>query len=413
MPSSRIPGFYRLGQEDRIKKIKENLKLSDEDVKLLGSGLKPKQADGMIENVIGVYSLPLGVALNFKINDKDYLIPMATEESSVVAAASNAAKIFRSAGGFKACSTKPLMFGQLQVTGCSLPEAASNVLEKKKNLLDLANQADPVLVEAGGGAQDVRARILGDLLVVHLVVNVADAMGANAVNSMCESVAPLIEDLSGGRVNFKILSNYAVERTASAEASIPIESLGDKVAADIVSGFRFAQADVYRAATHNKGIMNGVSAVCLATGNDTRAIESGAHAYACRNGIYQPLSSWEIIDDSLKGFIKLPVAVGIVGGGTMHPTARLMIQMLGVSSSRELGEVLACVGLAQNFAALKALASEGIQKGHMRLHARNIALIAGASGSEVEQTANLLIEADNIRVDEAKKILAKLRGGNN
>lgn len=409
MSGSRIPGFYKLDVKERVEKIKAFASLNEEEVSLLDAGLSLEQADGMIENVYGIYSLPLGVAVNFRINNRDYLVPMATEESSVVAAASNAAKVFRSSGGFRASSSEPLMTGQIQVTDCSPEKAAASVIDARDELMDLANQQDPVLVELGGGVRDVKARVVGDMLVVHILVDVRDAMGANAVNSMCEALTPLIEDLTGGRVNFRILSNYALERTARAEASIPLESIGEDLARDIVSGYRFASLDVYRAVTHNKGVMNGVSAVCLATGNDTRAVESGAHAFACHKGGYAPLSKWFIEDDLLKGFVELPVAVGIVGGGTMHPMARLSLKILNVSSARELGEVLASVGLAQNFAALRALASEGIQKGHMRLHARNIAVMAGASGVEVEEVADLLIEGDKIRVDKAREFLDDLR----
>ncbi len=409
MSGSRIPGFYKLDIKERVEEIKAFASLNKEDVSLLEKGLSLEKVDGMIENVYSIYPLPLGIAVNFRINNRDYLIPMATEESSVVAAASNAAKVFRSSGGFRASSSKPLMTGQIQVTDCSLEKAASSVIEARDEIIDSANQQDPVLVELGGGVRDVKARLIDDMLVVHILVDVRDAMGANAVNSMCEALTPLIEDLTKGRVNFRILSNYAMERTARAEASIPLESIGEDIAQDIVSGYRFASLDVYRAVTHNKGVMNGVSAVCLATGNDTRAVESGAHAFACRGGIYSPLSKWSIDDDLLKGFIELPVAVGIIGGGTMHPMARLSLKILNVSSARELGEVLASVGLAQNFAALRALASEGIQRGHMRLHARNIAVMAGASGVEVDKVANLLIEGEKIRVDKAREILDDLR----
>ncbi|MEA1925507.1 MAG: hydroxymethylglutaryl-CoA reductase, degradative [Candidatus Altiarchaeota archaeon] len=409
MSGSRIPGFYKLDVKERVEKIKALASLNKEDVSFLGAGLSLEKADGMIENVYGMYSLPLGIAVNFQINERDYLVPMATEESSVVAAASNAARVFRSSGGFRASSSEPVMTGQIQVVDCSPEKAASSVIEARDELIELANKQDPVLVGLGGGVRDVKARLVGDMLVVHILVDVRDAMGANAVNSMCEALTPLIEDLSGGRVNFRILSNYALERTARAEASIPLESIGEDLARDIVSGCRFASLDVYRAVTHNKGVMNGVSAVCLATGNDTRAVESGAHAFACQKGTYAPLSEWSIEEGFLKGSVELPVAVGIIGGGTMHPMARLSLKILGVSSARELGEVLASVGLAQNFAALRALASEGIQKGHMRLHARNIAVMVGAVGVEVEQVADLLIGGDEIRVDKAREFLDDLR----
>ena len=412
--SSRISGFYKLPVKDRIEKISELASLDEKEVaELLGDGLSVDSADRMIENVVGVYKQPLGVAVNFQVNDRDYLVPMATEEPSVVAAASNAARIVRASGGFKASSTEPIMIGQIQLTGVDDPAGASeNILEGKEKLIKEANDLDPVLVKFGGGVRDLKVRILdsvvGKLLVVHLHVDVRDAMGANAVNTMCEALAPSLEELSGGKVCLRIISNFATERTASASATVKKEDLGgDGVVDGIVAAYALADADVYRAATHNKGIMNGVSAVVLATGNDTRAVEAGAHSYAAKDGVYKPLSRYsKNSDGDLECEIELPVAVGLVGGATKsHPTAQFSVKLLGVKTASELGEVLAAVGLAQNLAALRALATEGIQRGHMELHARNIAVLAGAKEGDIDRIANQMIEEKKIRVDRAKELL--------
>lgn len=412
--SSRISGFYNLPVAERIEKIQECAGLSDEEVnELLGEGLSMGQADRMIENVVGVYKQPLGVATNFQINGKDYLIPMATEEPSVVAAASNAAKIVRESGGFKTESTDPVMIGQIQLTGVDDPVVASKkVLAEKNALIKEANGLDPVLVNFGGGVKDVTVRILdslvGKLLVVHLHVDVRDAMGANAVNTMCEALAPRLEELSGGKVCLRIISNYAVERLARAKAVVKKGVLGGEEVVDgIVAAYALADADVYRAATHNKGIMNGITAMVLATGNDTRAVEAGAHSYASKDGVYKPLSRYsKNKNGDLECEIELPVAVGLVGGATKtHPTAQFAVKVLGVKTARELSEVMAAVGLAQNLAALRALATEGIQRGHMELHARNIAVLAGAKGEAADKIAKQMIEEKKIRVDRAKELL--------
>jgi hydroxymethylglutaryl-CoA reductase len=391
--------------------------LSDDEVRLLSEGLTLEQADRMIENLVGVYRQPLGVAVNFLINGRDYLIPMAIEEPSVVAAASNAAKIVRESGGFSAESTEPVMIGQIQLTGVKDPaKAGKRILSEKEKLINEANSLDPVLVKYGGGARDLKVRILdsivGKLLVVHLHVDVRDAMGANAVNTMCEALAPTLEKLSGGKVYLRIISNYATERLARARATVKKEALGGEEVVDgIVACYALADADIYRAATHNKGIMNGITAVVLATGNDTRAVEAGAHSYAARSGVYKPLSTYaKNKNGGLECEIELPMAVGLVGGATKsHPTAQYAVKVLGVKTARELSEVLASVGLAQNLAALRALATEGIQRGHMELHARNIAVLAGAKGDDVERIAKKMIEEKKVRVDRAKELL----GGNN
>lgn len=409
--SSRIPGFYKLGVEDRIKKLREFSDLSEEDVKALREGLSLEQADRMIENVIAMVNIPLGIATNFLINGRDYLIPMATEEPSVVAAASNAAKIVREGGGFKTSSTEPVMIGQIQLIAEDPEDAVRKILENQEHILNAANEQDPTLVSLGGGAVDLDVRIVDDkMLIAHLYVNVQDAMGANAVNTMAEAVAPYIEEITGGRVCLRILSNLATERMAMAECVIPRGVIDEEAVEGIVQAYEFAAADIYRAATHNKGIMNGVTAVALATGNDTRAVEAGAHAYASINGVYTPLAKWTKNDKGgLIGEIMLPLAVGTFGGATMNPPARAALKILGVDKSNELAEVLAAVGLAQNLAALKALAGEGIQRGHMTLHAKNVALMAGAREDEVGRIAKKLIEEKKVRVDRAKELIEGLR----
>lgn len=418
--SSRIPGFHEMSLEERLRVVKEFAGLTDEEVGILRNtgSLDLELADRMIENVIGATHLPLGVATNFLINGKDYLIPMALEEPSVVAAASNAARMARMRYGFRASADEPVMIGQVQVCKLRDPQAArERILEEKGRILERANEQDPVLVKAGGGARDLEVRVLstrlGPMVVVHLLVDVRDAMGANAVNTMCEAVAPLIEELTGGKVYLRIISNLATHRMARAEASFPKEALGgEEVVEGILHAHALAEADPYRCATHNKGIMNGIIAVALALSNDTRALEAGAHAYAALEG-YGPLTSWEREENGdLRGRIELPIAAGILGGAvSVHPVARVCRKILGVSSARELAEVMAAVGLAQNLAALRALVAEGIQRGHMRLHARNVAIAAGARGDQVEKVVRRMVEERCIRIDRAREILAELEGG--
>jgi len=417
MSISRIPGFYKLSVQERLSRIKELAHLDDEaldNIRKTGA-LSVDQVDKMVENAIGVMEVPLGIATNFLINGNDYLIPMATEEPSVIAAASNAAKIAREKGGFSASTTEPLMIGQIQ-TMCETPEEAkSAILGAKEDILALANEQNPVLVKFGGGAKDIEVRIIetpaGKMVVMHLIVDCRDAMGANAVNTMCEAVAPLIEKLTSGKVYLRIISNLAVKRLARAKATFSKEALGGEDAVDsVIIAQRFAEADAYRAATHNKGIMNGISAVALATGNDTRAIEAGAHAYASFSGRYRPLTTYEKNEDGdLVGAIELPIAVGTVGGATkVHPTAMANMKILGTKTASELAQVIASVGLAQNLAALKALSTEGIQRGHMSLHARNIAVVAGATGDLIDEVARIMAEERKIRVERAKEILDEL-----
>ena len=419
--TSRIPGFYKLSPEERLKIVAEFAGLTEEEMDLLRrfGGLDEATANRMIENVIGAFQLPLGIAVNFLINGRDYLIPMVIEEPSVVAAASNAAKMTRAGGGVFTMSTGSLMIGQIQVLGVKDPyRARFEILKNKDEIIELANERDPVLVKLGGGAKDLEVRVLeskvGPMIVVHLIVDVKDAMGANAVNTMAEAVAPRIASIAGGRFRLRIISNLADKRLVRAWTRVPPEAVGGKeVAEGIVEAWAFADADPYRAATHNKGIMNGVDAVVIATGNDWRAVEAGAHAYAARDGRYRPLSRWELDDKGyLVGTLEMPLAVGIVGGATKtNPLARISLKILGVKTAQELAAVIAAVGLVQNLAALRALAAEGIQAGHMSLHAKNIAVMAGAVGDEVDKVAEIMVREKCIRVDRAKEILEKLRKG--
>ncbi len=415
---SRIPGFYRLSPEKRLELVKELAGLREEEAAVLGNtgALGIERADRMLENVIGGFTLPLGVATNFKINGRDYLVPMALEEPSVVAAASNAAKMARTRGGFTAAATEPRMIGQVQLVRVPDPGSAKKqIMENKDEILGLANQQDPVLVKVGGGAKDLEVRIiqtrLGEMVVVHLVVDCRDAMGANAVNTMAEAAAPLLEEISGGKAVLRIISNLAVHRLARAKAVFAGDALGGEEAVDaILEAYALAEADRYRCSTHNKGIMNGVIAVAIATGNDTRALEAGAHSYAALSGEYKPLTSYhKNADGDLVGEIEIPAAVGTIGGATaVHPAARINLKVLGVRSAGELAMVMASVGLAQNLAALRALATEGIQRGHMSLHARNIAVMAGAQGELIDKVAERLVSEGKVRLDRAKQILDEL-----
>lgn len=417
--SSELPGFYRLTPSERLKIVKEYADLSEEEIKVLSStgSLTLESANRMVENFVGTLPVPVGVATNFLINGKDYLVPMATEEPSVIAAASHAAKIARIRGGFQASSTMPLMIGQVQCVRIKDPNRARlSLIQEKASILEKANEQDPMLVSAGGGAKDLKVKVIqterGPMVIAELLVDCRDAMGANAVNTMAEAVAPMIERLTGGKAFLRIISNLASERLARAWAKFPKEDLGgEEVVEGILDAYAFAAADPYRAATHNKGIMNGVVAVALATCNDHRAIEAGAHAYAARSGRYMPLTVWEKdADGDLVGSIEMPMAVGTVGGLTkVHPIAKVALKILKVSSARELSEVMAAVGLAQNLAALRALADEGIQRGHMALHARNIAIMAGVPEGMVDMVADQMVREKAIRVDRAKEILNSIK----
>ncbi len=425
MKSSDISGFYKKDAKDRWQIIREFGELTDAEIATIGDtgALKFDQVDHMIENVVGTMPMPLGIAVNFRINGRDYLVPMAIEEPSVVAAASNAAKMARAKGGFTTSSTGPIMIGQVQLVGVSDPHGARmEILAHKDEILALANEKDPVLVKFGGGAKDIEVRVVltarGPMVITHLLVDCRDAMGANAVNTMAEAIAPHLETWTGGRVYLRIISNLAVRRLARARAVFAKETIGtdeipgEQVVEGILEAFAFADADPFRCATHNKGIMNGIDAVVVATGNDWRAIEAGAHSYAAwKSGGYRSLTTYEKnAEGDLVGTIEIPMPVGLIGGATaVHPTAKANVRLLGVKTAQELGEIIAAVGLAQNFAALRALATEGIQRGHMSLHARNIAATVGAVGDEVDKVAAVLVKERKVRMDRAKEVLAELR----
>jgi len=424
MKSSDLSGFYKRSPEERWKAIREFGELTDAEIDVIRStgALKFDQVDRMIENVVGSMPLPLGIAVNFRIDGRDYLVPMAIEEPSVVAAASNAAKMAREKGGFTTSSTGPVMIGQIQLVGLPDPHGSRfTILAHRDEILSIANEKDPLLVKLGGGAKDVEVRVVstprGPMVVTHLLVDCRDAMGANAVNTMAEAVAPHLEAWTGGRVYLRIISNLAVKRLARARAVFSKEAIGGEEVVDgILEAFAFADSDPFRCATHNKGIMNGIDAVVVATGNDWRAIEAGAHAYAAwKSDGYRSLTTWERDGNGdLVGTIELPLAVGLVGGATaVHPTAKANVHLLGVKTAQELAGVIAAVGLAQNFAALRALATEGIQRGHMSLHARNIAASVGAAGDEVDRVAEVLVKERKVRMDRAKEVLAELRGSEN
>jgi len=415
--SSKVSGFYKLDLDSRLDFIKNFADLTEEEINIFSDKLNFEIADRMIENVIGNFEIPIGIAVNFQINGKDMIIPMATEESSVVAAASNAAKIARLKGGFTAECSDPIMIGQIQILNVKdIALAAEKILEHKKQLIDLANAQDKVLVSFGGGAKDIEVRILdsplGKMIVTHIYVDVRDAMGANAVNTMCEALAPMLEELSDGKVRLKILSNLANKRLARAKAVFDKEKMGgDKVVDAFLESYTLASVDPYRAATHNKGIMNGIDSLIIATGNDFRAIEAGAHAYASRNGQYSSLTKYyKDKEGNLIGEIELPVAVGIIGGASnIHPKAKICKKILGIKTANELGEIVASLGLAQNFAAVFALSTVGIQKGHMSLHAKNIAVMAGATGEQIDKIAEQMKSENKIKLDRAKEILSEIK----
>jgi hydroxymethylglutaryl-CoA reductase len=419
--SSRIEGFYKLPLEERVRIVKEWANLTDEEVKALTNfgNLPVEIATRMIENVVGAMSYPFAIAPNFLINGKDYLVPMVIEEASVVAAASNAARMLRYGKGIIAEAGPQEMIGQVHIVNVTAPYSKlAKILEHKEEILDHARQQDPTLVKLGGGPRDLEVRVVetrrGPALVVHLIVDVRDAMGANAVNTMVESIAPILERITGGQARLRIISNYATRRIVRAWARTPAENVGGlEVAKKIEEACILAEADPYRAVTHNKGIMNGVIAVALATAQDHRAIEAGAHAYAARTGVYRPLSTWEVDEEGfLNGYLEIPLQVGTVGGATrVHPIAKLALKILGVSSAKELAEVMAAVGLAQNLAALRALVAEGIQRGHMKLHAKNLAIMAGATGDLIDRVAERMVKEGRIRYDYAKELVERaLRG---
>lgn len=454
--SSFLSGFYKLPQSERRQKLATYADLNDDDLAALEAGLSADQAEVMIENVVGRYSLPLGIATNFLINGQDVAVPMVVEEPSIVAGVSYAAKLARAGGGFQTSSTEPLMIGQVQILDLvDLDEATAKLMAASGELLAAANQHHPTIQKLGGGAKGIECRAFpetpaGSMLIVHILYDCREAMGANAVNTAAEAVAPLLEHITGGRVNLRILSNLTDRRLARAECLIPVDQLsrdgvpGGQVAQAIFEAWAFAAVDPYRAATHNKGIMNGVDAVALATGNDWRALEAGAHAYAARNGQYTSLTEWSLVATAdnrpfglnlrtkplaastsdptpasvkemdqathLRGVLEMPLSVGTVGGATRaHPTAQVALKILGQPPARRLAEVMVAVGLAQNLAAMRALAGEGIQRGHMRLHARQVALSAGATGAQVQEIADRLVSEKNIRVERAREFVRRER----
>ena len=429
MNTSRITGFYDLPLAERLDKLAESAGISSDDLAAFQtSGLSVDQADHMVENVVGTFGLPLGIGLNFVVNGREVLVPMAIEEPSVVAGASFMAKLARAGGGFTVTTSAPEMIGQIQVLEVKdLIEASMQLHEHKTELLAEADSIDPVLKKFGGGARDLEIRIIeaspiGPFLVVHLVYDVRDAMGANAVNTACEKLAPHIEQITGGRVHLRILSNLADRRLARASCTILLKELaftnadgrtftGEQVRDGIIEAWAFATADPYRAATHNKGIMNGVDAVVIATGNDWRAIEAGAHAYAARNGCYTSLSTWgKDAGGNLTGELEMPMAVGIVGGATkVNPAAKAVLKLMGVKTAAELAGIIASVGLAQNLAALRALSTEGIQRGHMSLHARQVAIAAGATGDQIEKVSAQMVAEKIVRIDRAEEILRSFK----
>ncbi|MHB8778786.1 MAG: hydroxymethylglutaryl-CoA reductase, degradative [Anaerolineales bacterium] len=433
MTNSRISGFYNLTLEQRRIKLAEALSShsgtspTPEDLlPFTTGGLSPESADHMIENVIGIHSLPLGIGLNFMVNGRDVLVPFVIEEPSVVAGASFMAKLARAGGGFTATTSEPLMIGQIQLINVvNMNEARLKIYEHKAELLATADAIDPILKKFGGGARDLEVRMIedsaiGPFIVIHLIYDVRDAMGANAVNTACEKLAPQIEAITGGKVHLRILSNLADRRIARARCTIPVSELtvgfesfkGETVRDGIIAAYAFAASDPYRAATHNKGIMNGVDSVVIATGNDWRAIEAGAHAYAARNGRYTSLSTWgKDKDGNLVGTLEMPMAVGIVGGATkVHPAAQAAVKLMGVKTASELAEIIVSVGLAQNMAALRALATEGIQRGHMSLHARQVAIAAGASGELIEKVAAQMVAEKVVRIDRAEEMVKEYTG---
>ncbi|APC46886.1 hydroxymethylglutaryl-CoA reductase, degradative [Virgibacillus halodenitrificans] len=424
METSRIPGFYNMTVEERRDLLKKLHSFTEEEIANLFSKepLPAETADKMIENTIGTFPLPLGLGLNFLINGKEYVVPMAIEEPSVVASASYIAKIVRNAGGFTAEATDRVMIGQIQVVGCPDFEIAKeSLLKEKEALIESANAAYPSMVARGGGADDLEVRVLNEdgdspyskMLVVHVYVNTCDAMGANIINTMVESLAPTIESITKGKVYLRILSNYADKCLARAKCVIPPNLLetdgfsGEEVRDGVIHAFEFADSDPYRAVTHNKGIMNGIDPIVIATGNDWRAVEAGAHAYASRSGKYRSMTTWSVDEQgNLVGELELPMSVGTVGGSIrVHPIAKTSLSILDVESAQELAQVIVSVGLAQNLGALKALVTDGIQKGHMALHSRSVAIAAGASGEMIDIIAEKLVEEKEIRVGKAKELV--------
>ncbi|MBI1662062.1 MAG: hydroxymethylglutaryl-CoA reductase, degradative [Nitrosopumilus sp.] len=415
MPDSSISKFFEKSRAERLDVIKKFANLSEDDIKSLelpDGGITFDKADKMVENAFGIFSLPLGVATNFKINSKDYLVPMVIEEPSVIAAASKAAKLARPKGGFTVTADESYSIGQIQVLGTDIDDAISKIKENTQEILELANSKSNTLSKMGKGAKEITCKKLDtdfeSMLIIELLIDVGDAMGANVTNTMCEGIAPLIEKFTGGKTLLRILSNYSTRRMVKATAVFDKESVGgEKVVDNMIHAYQFAKHDVYRAVTHNKGIMNGIIAVANATGQDSRAIEAAANAYASKSGQYRSLSEWtKDSDGNLVGTLEIPLSVGIVGGIiNVHPVAKICTKILSAESAKEMACIIAATGLAQNFSAMRALATDGIQKGHMRLHARNLASAAGATTEQIDKIVSQMIEEKNISVNRAKELL--------
>ena len=418
MPDSSISKFFEESRKERLDIVANFANLSNEELDILQSnngGISYDKADKMVENAIGTFSLPLGIATNFKINSKDYIIPMVIEEPSVIAAASKGAKIARIKGGFEVTADESYSIGQIQVLDIDIPSAIQKITNSSNEILQLANSESNTLSKMGKGAKEISCKEIdtpsGKMLIVELLIDVGDAMGANITNTMCEAVSPMIEKISGGRTLLRILSNYSTRRIAKARAVFEKEAVGgEKVVNDIILAFEFADNDVYRAVTHNKGILNGIIAVANAVGQDSRAIEAAANAYAAKSGRYCSLSKWSKDNDgNLVGTLEIPLSVGIVGGiVNVHPVAKVCTKILGVSTAQELACVMIATGLAQNYSAIRALATEGIQKGHMRLHARNLAAAAGATSEQIDKIVQKMIEEKKISLDRAKELLEQI-----
>jgi len=418
MPDSSISKLFEKSRKERLDIVANFANLSSNEINILQSengGISFDKADKMVENAIGTFSLPLGIATNFKINGKDYIIPMVIEEPSVIAAASKGAKVARIKGGFEVSAIESYSIGQIQVLDVDIPDAIKQIENYSDEILDLANSKSNTLSKMGKGAKEISCKEIdtpsGKMLIVELLIDVGDAMGANVTNTMCESVSPLIEKISGGRTLLRILSNYSTRRIAKAKAVFEKEAVGgDEVLDNIILAFEFADNDVYRAVTHNKGIMNGIIAVANAVGQDSRAIEAAANAYAAKSGKYRSLSKWyKDREGNLVGTLEIPLSVGIVGGiANVHPVAKVCTKILGISSAQELACVIAATGLSQNYSAIHALATEGIQKGHMRLHARNLAAAAVASIQQIDDIVQKMIEEKKISLDRAKELLKQI-----
>jgi len=418
MPDSSISKFFEKSRKERLDIVANFANLSNEELDILQSdngGISYDKADKMVENAIGTFSLPLGIATNFKINGKDYIIPMVIEEPSVIAAASKGAKIARIKGGFEVTADESYSIGQIQVLDVDIPSAIQKINNSSNEILQLANSKSNTLSKMDKGAKEISCKEIdtpsGKMLIVELLIDVGDAMGANITNTMCEAVSPLIEKITGGRTLLRILSNYSTRRIAKAKAVFEKEAVGGETVVDnIILAFEFADNDVYRAVTHNKGIMNGTIAVANATGQDSRAIEAAANAYAAKSGRYRSLSKWSKDNDgNLVGTLEIPLSVGVVGGiANVHPVAKVCTKILGVSSAQELACVMTATGLAQNYSAIRALATEGIQKGHMRLHARNLAAAAGATSEQIDKIVQKMIEEKKISLDRAKELLEQI-----